>query len=117
MICPNGGLVITRQNKIHDNIIHLAKQAFSPNCEHGKTLIHQGRSRSEEEVRHIGSVPKTRGDVSIWGLLESMMEAIIDVRFGDDDAYSWKPVRMDKLLSVWEKLKKDKHRMAFYDQR
>ena len=45
------------------------------------------------------------------------MEAIIDVRFGDDDVYSWKPSILGKLLSGWEKLKKDKHGQVCYDQR
>ena len=40
------------------------------------------------------------------------MEAIIDVRFGDADTDSLKPVRMDKLLAGWEKLNKDKHGQA-----
>ena len=46
-----------------------------------------------------------------------MTEAIIDVRFWDNDTYSWKPVRIDKSLSGWEKLKKDKHGQACYNQR
>ena len=40
------------------------------------------------------------------------MEAIIDVKFGDDYAYSWKVVIMDKLLSGSENLKKEKHGKA-----
>ena len=114
---PNGGLVITCHKEICDDIIHLAKQALSPIYVHGKTLTHQGCSRSEEEVRHRESVPETRGYVSIRVLLKRVMEAIIDVRFGDYDAYSWKPFRMDKLLSGWEKLKKDKHGQDCYYQR
>ena len=104
LICPNGGLVITRHNEIHDDIIYLTNQDFSPNCVHGKTLIHQGCRISEEEVRHRENVPEIRGDVYIWGLSEIMMEAIIYVRFGGDDTYSWKPLRMDKLLSGSEKI-------------
>ena len=45
------------------------------------------------------------------------MKEIIDVRFADDNAYSWNPVRMDKLFSGWEKLNKDKNGQACYDQR
>ena len=95
---PNGGLVITHHNEIHDNIIHLIKKYLFPNCVHRKNLIHQSRIRPEEEVRQRWSVPETLGDVSIRSLLKNMTEAIIGVRFGDDDAYSWKPVRADKLL-------------------
>ena len=109
---PNGGLVITRHNKICDVIIHLTKQYLPPNCVRGETLIHQGRRRSEKELCHIGSVPQTRGDVSIRGLPERQMEEIIDVRFGDDDAYYYNTERMDKLLSGWKKLKKENHGQA-----
>ena len=66
---------------------------------------------------HGGCVPETRGDVSIRGLLESQTEAIVDIIFGDADAYSWKPVIMDKLLAGWEKLKKEKYGQARYNQR
>ena len=45
------------------------------------------------------------------------MEAIIDVRIGDADANSWKPLTMHKLLEGWEKLKKDNNRKACYNQR
>ena len=67
-------------------------------------------------MRHVGSVPETRGGVFIRGLCESQTEATIYVRFEDADADSWKPVRMDELLAGWEKLNKDKHGQACYDQ-
>ena len=98
LICASGGLVVTRHNKIHYDIIYLAKQAFSPNFVHRKTLIHQGRRISEEEVCHRGSVPEICGDVSIRGLSKIMMEAIIYVRFGDDYVYYWNLVRIYRLL-------------------
>ena len=74
MNSPDGGLVITRHNEIRDEIIHLAKQSFYPKCLCREPLIHLGRIISEEEVRHGGSIPETRGDVSIWGLWESQIE-------------------------------------------
>ena len=114
--CPNGGLVIRHHKNIYDEIIHLAKQDFPPNCVCGKIIIHQGCRISEKEVCHIGSAPETCGDVSIRGLSESQMKTIIDVRFADDDTYSWNPVIMDNLLSGWEKLNKDKHGQACYYQ-
>ena len=106
LICPNGGLVITRHNEIRDKIKHLANQALSPYCIRGKTLIHLGRSISEDEVRHGWSIPETQGDVSNRGLYEIQTETIIAIRFGDADADSWMPVIMNKLLEGWEKLKK-----------
>ena len=37
--CSNGGLIIVRHNEIRPDIIHHARQAFSPNCVHFRTLI------------------------------------------------------------------------------
>ena len=71
LICPNGGLVITCHNEIHDEILYSPKKSFYPNCLCGKTLINLGNRISEEEVHHGGSVQETRGDVSIWCLQES----------------------------------------------
>ena len=68
LIFPNGGLVILRHNEIRDDIIHLARQAFSHHCVRGEPLIHFGHIILEEEVSHGGKVPETRRDVSIWGL-------------------------------------------------
>ena len=47
--CSNLGLVIECHNEIHDNIIHLARQAFSPHCVRSKPLIHQGHIIIEGE--------------------------------------------------------------------
>ena len=54
--------------------------------------------------------------MSIQGLGESQIEAIIDVRFGDDDAETWKPEARDDLLARWEKIKKDKHGQHYNNQ-
>ena len=40
--CPNGDIIIACHNEVRDNIIHLLKQAFSPNCILSKPLIHLG---------------------------------------------------------------------------
>ena len=66
---------------------------------------------------HGGSGPETRGAMSIQGLWENQTEVIIGVKFGDAEADSWKPVRMDKLLEGWEKINKDKHGQACCNQR
>ena len=52
LIFPNGGLDIARHNKICDNIIHLTKQDFDPNCVRRKTITHLVRRKSEMEVFH-----------------------------------------------------------------
>ena len=57
-----------------------------------------------------------RGDVLIRGLWESQTDAIIDVRFGDLDADTYKHKPMDKLLARWEKRKKDKHGKHCHEQ-
>ena len=107
--CSNGGLVIKCHNERCNTIIHLYRQAFSPNYVRGKPLIHLDHSRSEEEVRHGGSITETWGDVSIQSLWEIQTGAIIDVRFGDADAKTWNPEGMDKILDWWEKINNDKH--------
>ena len=101
--CPNCYLIITCHNEIYDDIIHLTKQDFYPKCVHGKPLIHLGCSRYEEEVRRGGILTETRGDVSIRGQWEIQKSAIIDVRFGDSDTETWKPVIMNNFLKSWEK--------------
>ena len=42
--------------------------------------------------------------MSIRGLWESQMEAIIDVRFEDSDAATWKTEKTDKFVTWWEKI-------------
>ena len=101
MSCPNGGLIIARHNEICDEIIHLERQAFSPNFVRSEPLIHLLCSILEEDFSHGGRVPETYYGVSIQGLWEIRMEAIIDVIFGDADADTWKKDGMDKLLGWW----------------
>ena len=109
LICRNGGLVIACPNDVRDNIIYLSRQAFSTNCVNGEPLIHLVIHIYEEDVRHGGSIPKTWGDMSIWGLLENQTEAIIDVMFGDENVDTWNPEGMYKMLDRWEKINRDKH--------
>ena len=44
---------------------------------------------------------ETRGDVLIWILWEIQTDAIIEVRFGDADADTYKYEPMYKLLACW----------------
>ena len=71
LILPNGGIIIAHNNETRDEITHLEKETFYPQCVHGEPLIQLGLSRSEEEVHHVGSILETPGDVSIWVLWES----------------------------------------------
>ena len=52
--CSTGGLVIMRQNEIIDENIYLSRHAFTSAYVRSKPLIHQGRTRSEQEI-HQGS--------------------------------------------------------------
>ena len=66
-------------------------------------------------MRHRGRIPETQGDVSIRFLWESQTEAIIEIGFGDGDANTCIPARMDRFLASREKTKKEKHGQACYD--
>ena len=81
--CSDRGLIITRHKKVHDELLCLAWRAFPYQCVRGKPLIHQGRSRSDEEIRQGRDRLETIDDALIWGLWESQTDSIIDVRFGD----------------------------------
>ena len=54
LICSIGGLVIACHNKIHNKILNLSQRAFTPASLRAKPLIHQGRTRLEQEIR-LGS--------------------------------------------------------------
>ena len=105
----NRGLVIARQNETCDKIIHLVRKAFSPHCVCKEPLIHLGHSRSEDEVRHGGTLTETWDGVSIRGLREIHTEVIIGVKFGYADTETWNTEGMDKILAQWEKINKNKH--------
>ena len=48
--CSKCSLVIARQNEAHDEILYIARQAFTPASVRVKPLIHQGRTRSESDI-------------------------------------------------------------------
>ena len=110
--CGNGGLVVARYNEICDNIINFYRQAFSPNCVYGKPLIYLVCSRSEEEVRHGGSVPEKWGGMSIQFLWEIRAEVVINVRFGNSNAETWKPEVMHKIFISVRKNQEGQSRTA-----
>ena len=81
--CSDRGLVIARHNKVHDELLCLSRRASPSQCVRGKPLIHQGRSRSDEEIRQGRDGLEKIDDDFIRGLWESQTDSIIDVRFGD----------------------------------
>ena len=75
-----------------------------------KPLIHQGHTRSKQEIRQGSDKHKdTRGDVMIRGLWYFQVDAILDVKLWDAnvDTYTYNP--MTALLAGWENIKKYKH--------
>ena len=50
--CSTGGQVIMCHNEISDELIYLLRHAFTSACVRAKPLIHQGRTRSEQEIHH-----------------------------------------------------------------
>ena len=64
--CGTGGLVIARHNKICGELLYLARQAFNPVSVRDEPLIHQGRTRSEKDIRQESDIEKeTLGGVMI----------------------------------------------------
>ena len=53
----------------------------------------------------------------IRGLLDRQVDAIIDVKLGDDDADMYNYEQMTSLLARWENIKKEKHGKHCNDQR
>ena len=89
--CITGSLVIASHKKICDKILYLSQCAFTPESLHAKPLIHQVRTRSEQEI-HQGSYKdkETQVDVMIQGLWDKKVEVIIDVKLGNVDTDSYK---------------------------
>ena len=79
--CSIGGLVIARHNEIRDKLLYQFRCAFTSEYVHAKSIIHQGRTRSDQEIRQ-GSVKdkETRGDVMFRGLWYRQVNAIIYVK-------------------------------------
>ena len=64
--CCIGGLVIARHNKIRDELLYLSRRAFTSAYVHAKHLIHQVRTRSDQEIRQGSDKDKeTQGGVVV----------------------------------------------------
>ena len=83
----------------------------------GVEKILQETSRSDEEVRQGRGVLDTRGDILIRRLLEIYTGDIIDTRFGDAEADTYKHKPMDKILFHWNNQNKYKHSNHCHEQR
>ena len=115
--CSIVGLVIVRHNKIRDKILYLSRRAFTPAPVCTKPLIHQGRTRSNQEIRQGSEKNQdTQGDVMVCSLWDHQVNTIIDVklRYADADTYKYEP--MTSLLARWENINKDKHSKHCHNQ-
>ena len=83
---------------MHEKLLYFAQRAFLPTCVLGETLIQQGCIISEEEDRQGRGGLETRGGVLIRILWKIQTDVIINVKFGDSDADTYKYETMDKLL-------------------
>ena len=110
--------MIPGHNKIRDELLYLSQGAFTSASVRSKPLIHQGNTRSEQEICQ-GSYKdiETQGDVMIQGLWDRQVEAIIGAKRGDADADSYKYEPMAALLVQWKTIKKDQHDKHCHDQR
>ena len=91
---------------MHDKLLHLSQRDFSTTCVRSKPLIHQGRSILKEELWQVRGLLDTISNVLIRGLWEIQTGAIIDVRFGDADVYTYKYEPVDNLLDHLDKRKR-----------
>ena len=100
--CIIGGLVIAHHNKIFDKLLYLSRRAFTSASLGAKLLIHQVRTRSEQEIRQGSDKDnKIRGNVMIQGLWDCQVDTIIDVKLGDSDTDMYKYEPMTALLARW----------------
>ena len=67
-------------------------------------------------MSHSKSILETWCDMLIRGLWEIQTTAIIDVRFGDADAETYKTKEIDKIFPRWEQMKKYKYGQQCHDQ-
>ena len=80
------GLVVSRNNKICDELLSLAQRAFTLASVQYNLLIRQVRTKSEKEIRQGSDKDKeTRVDVMIQVLWYQQVKAIIEVKLGDSD--------------------------------
>ena len=116
--CSIGGLVIPCHNKIRDELLYLSQHAFTSESVRDDTLIRQGRTISELEIDQGSDKHKdNRGDAMIRCLWDFQVDAIIDVKIGDADVYTYSYKPTTSILDRWENNKKEKYGKICHDQR
>ena len=101
---------------MREKLLYLAQRYFTSADVCAKPLIHQGRNRSEREIRKGSDKFETRGDVMIRVLWDQQTDATIDVKLGDTDTDSYIFEPMATLFARQYKVKKDKHSKHCHDQ-
>ena len=115
--CSIGGLIIACQKKICDKLLDPYRHDFNSESVYAEPLIHQGRTRSEQDICQGSDKNKdTRGGMMIRGLWDCQVDAIIDVKLGDAEADTYKYEPMTSILTRWENIKKHKHGKHYHDQ-
>ena len=90
--------------------IYLSRLALTLAYVRAEPLIHQGRTKSEKDIRQGSDNDKeTRVCVVVQGLWDCQDDAIIDIILGNNVADSYKYETMTAFISRWETIKKDKH--------
>jgi hypothetical protein len=108
--CKTGGLLISRHNKIRDELSDLASKALSPSAVRNEPTIHNshtsgGQSVKENKdhpVKHLflNSLKEDRGDILIRGLWACGTDCNIDVHITDVNAKSNRSKAPDKVLAA-----------------
>ena len=94
-------------NKIRDKLLYISQRAFTSSSVCAKPLIHQGRTRSEQEIRQGSDKGKEMQlDLMVQGIWGSQVNAIIGAKIGDADADSYKYEPMTELLARWVMIEK-----------
>jgi hypothetical protein len=97
--CKRGGLVISRHNKIRDELSNLASKAFFPSAVRDEPIIHSSRPaepKSSPEKQESPALKRIfqnnrtedRGDILVGGLWARGTDCIIDVLITDVDTKS-----------------------------
>jgi hypothetical protein len=126
--CKTGGLIISRHNKIQDELSDLAWKALSPSsvCDKQKILnSHVLESKGVDEskvdpVKHLflrnNNCKEDHGDILIRGHWTRGTDCIIDICITDADAKLDRSKDPTKVLATHEPEKKRKHLEACLGQ-
>ena len=102
LICSKGGLIITHHNEVRDEILYLARQAFTSASVCAKPLVNKGHTILERGAYQGSDKGKdTREDVLIRVLWYQQAYSIIDFKLDITYANSYKYEPMADLLAWW----------------